>query len=84
MKTGRIERILCATDFSSFSNQALRHALALTRQFEARLKVVYVIPHVFPGGESMYGAAPWLMTPDGAPNGVELSRRDSSTIPGNS
>jgi nucleotide-binding universal stress UspA family protein len=64
MKTGRIERILCATDFSSFSNQALRHALALTRQFEARLKVVYVIPHVFPGGESMYGAAPWLMTPE--------------------
>lgn len=64
MTERRIERILCATDFSSFSSQALRHALALTRQFGARLKVVYVIPHVFPGGESMYGAAPWLLTPE--------------------
>ena len=64
MTASRFERILCATDFSPFSGQALRHALALARRFEARLKLVYVIPHVYPGAESMYGAAPWLMTPE--------------------
>jgi len=60
----RIERILFPTDFSPFSAHALRHALALARRFKARLKVVHVIPHVFPSGDSDYFAAPWLMTPE--------------------
>ena len=53
-----IERILFPTDFSSFSDHALRHALALAQRFKARLKVVHVIPRVFPSGDSDYFAAP--------------------------
>lgn len=64
MATAHFERVLCSTDFSPFSTQALRHALAIARQFGSRLKVVYVIPNLFPGGESIYGGAPWLQTPD--------------------
>ena len=64
MATAHFERILCSTDFSPFSTQALRHALAIARQFGSRLKVIYVIPNLFPGGESIYGGAPWLRTPD--------------------
>lgn len=75
MDTPRIERILCPTDFSPFSSQALRHALSLARNFGSRLKVVYVIPHVFPGGESLYGAAPWLMTPEVRQRADEDMRR---------
>ena len=60
----QIERILFPTDFSPFSAQALRHALALARKFRARLKVVYVIPHVFQAGESVYAGVPWLMAPE--------------------
>jgi len=59
-----IERILFPTDFSAFSAYALRHAMALAHRFKARLKVVHVIPHLFPSGESDYFAAPWLMTPE--------------------
>ena len=59
-----VDRILFPTDFSPFSAHALRHALALARRFKARLKVVHVIPHVFPSGEADYFVAPWLMTPE--------------------
>ena len=59
-----IERVLFPTDFSSFSADALRHALSLARRFKARLKVVHIIPHVFPSGDSDYFAAPWIVTPD--------------------
>lgn len=58
------ERILCPTDFSVFSDNALRHALALARTFKARLKVVHVIPRIFPSGDSMYSGAPWLSVPE--------------------
>ncbi len=60
----RVERILIPTDFSPFSVRALRHALALTRKFKARLKVLHVVPCVFPAGDSLYSSAPWLMTPE--------------------
>lgn len=59
-----IERILFPTDFSPFSAHALRHALALTRRFKARLKVAHVIPHVLPTGDADYFGAPWLITPE--------------------
>jgi nucleotide-binding universal stress UspA family protein len=59
-----IERILLPTDFSEFSSQALRHALALARKFKARLNVVYVIPQIYPVGEAMFVGTPWLATPE--------------------
>lgn len=64
MTTTQFQRILCPTDFSHFSAQALRHAVALARQFGSRLKVVHVIPQLFPDGESLYASAPWLTTPE--------------------
>jgi nucleotide-binding universal stress UspA family protein len=60
----QIERILFPTDFSPFSAQAFRHALALTRKFRARLKVIHVIPYAFPTGDALYSAAPWLLSPE--------------------
>jgi nucleotide-binding universal stress UspA family protein len=38
----RLERILCPTDFSEFSKQALAHAVRLARWFDARLTVLHV------------------------------------------
>ena len=70
-----IERILFPTDFSAFSARAFRHALALTRKFHARLKVLHVIPHVFPAGDSLYSAAPWLLTPEVRQQADEEMRR---------
>ena len=64
MTTARFERILCPTDFSTFSTQALRHASALAQQFGSRLKVVHVIPRISPGPESLYASVPWLTTPE--------------------
>ncbi len=40
----RIERVLCPTDLSAFSDRAMKRALALARWFEARLTVLHVIP----------------------------------------
>jgi nucleotide-binding universal stress UspA family protein len=40
----KIERILCPTDLSEFSDRALRRALALARWFDARLTALLVIP----------------------------------------
>ncbi len=59
-----IGRILLPIDFSEFSSQALRHALATARKFKARLKVVYVIPQIYPIGEAMLVGTPWLATPE--------------------
>jgi len=71
----RIERILLPTDFSDFSNQALRHALALARKFKARLKVVYVIPQVYVSGEAAFIGAAWLITPEIRQQAEEELRR---------
>jgi nucleotide-binding universal stress UspA family protein len=52
----KIERILCPTDFSEFSDRALRRALALARWFDARLTVLHVIPNsawAAGGGDSL-------------------------------
>jgi len=62
MTSASIDRILCPTDFSGFSAQALRHALALARAFRSRLKVVHVILDSIPAVEAVYGGAPWLPT----------------------
>ena len=40
----KIERILCPTDLSEFSDRALRRAFALARWFDARLTALHVIP----------------------------------------
>jgi nucleotide-binding universal stress UspA family protein/enoyl-CoA hydratase/carnithine racemase len=39
----QFQNILCATDFSDYSNRILPHALALAREFQARLYVCHVI-----------------------------------------
>ena len=39
----RIERILCPTDFSDFSQRALRRAVALAGWFDARVTVLHVV-----------------------------------------
>jgi nucleotide-binding universal stress UspA family protein len=62
MTSASIDRILCPTDFSAFSIQALRHALALARIFHSRLKVVHVMLDSIPGVEAVYGGAPFLPT----------------------
>jgi hypothetical protein len=38
----RVEKILYPTDFSSYSNQAYFHAIALAEQHQARVTVLYV------------------------------------------
>jgi nucleotide-binding universal stress UspA family protein len=38
----RIQRVLCATDFSDYSERALAHAAALTAAYGARLTVQHV------------------------------------------
>ncbi len=58
--TSPIERILCPTDFSEFSGLAFRHALALTRRFAARLKVLHVVPSVVPMRDSAFLETSWL------------------------
>ena len=50
-------RILCATDLSDFSNNAVYHAIAVAREFEAKLYLCHVVnlpPIVLPGGEPVY------------------------------
>lgn len=71
----RIERILIPTDFSPYSDQALRHALALARKFKARLKAVYVIPQVYVAGEAAYIGAAWFITPEVRRQAEEELRR---------
>ena len=38
-----LKRILCATDFSDFSNHAIPYGIALAREFKAKLYVSHVI-----------------------------------------
>ena len=58
-----VKEILCPTDFSVFSSRALRHAVALARQFGARLEVVHVIANPSPyAGASPYFGMPVVAT----------------------
>ncbi len=60
----QIDHILCPTDFSVFSERALRHAAALARRFEARLTVLHVIPQWTPYTHApAYFPAPMLANP---------------------
>src|ERR1700737_2486686 len=43
----RIQKILYATDFSSYSNQAYFHAVALAESHGASLTVLFVLPTNF-------------------------------------
>ena len=64
MESHRYQRILCPTDFSSFSVGALRHAISLREKHDATLRVLHVIPHAFTPGEMRYGASPFLLLPE--------------------
>jgi nucleotide-binding universal stress UspA family protein len=46
MTLTRIERILCPTDFSEFSERALRWSASLARWFKARVTALHVIEPV--------------------------------------
>ncbi len=60
----QIENVLCPTDFSVYSERALRHAAALARRFEARLTVLHVIPVWTPYTHApAYFPAPMLANP---------------------
>ena len=39
----QFQNILCATDFSDFSNHTVKYGVALAKEFEARLIVCHVI-----------------------------------------
>jgi nucleotide-binding universal stress UspA family protein len=39
----QMRRILCSTDFSDFSNHAVAYAVALAREFKAKLYLCHVI-----------------------------------------
>lgn len=54
-----IKRILCATDFSDFSIEALDKACQLASHFGAELLVVHITQTV----EPVYGFAPYAVSP---------------------
>lgn len=54
-RSARIRRILLPTDFSDASRQALLPAVALARQFEAALTLLYVVPTTLPAEFSHLG-----------------------------
>jgi nucleotide-binding universal stress UspA family protein len=47
----RVQKILYATDFSSYSNQAYFHAVALAENHGASLTVLFVLPSNWSGDE---------------------------------
>jgi nucleotide-binding universal stress UspA family protein len=61
-----IKHVLCPTDFSEFSERALRHAMAIARHFDARLTVLHVIPDPLSFGAML----PYPACPDGPAAGV--------------
>ena len=46
----QFKRILCATDFSDFSNRAIPYGIALAREFKAHLFVQHVIAYAVSAG----------------------------------
>jgi len=55
-----ISRILCPTDFSDLSKNALAQAVALARWYEAEITVLYVAPVSITAAEVAYVPGPWL------------------------
>jgi len=43
-----MEKILCPTDFSEFSNQAQKYAVSLAREYKAKLILLHVIENFYP------------------------------------
>lgn len=50
------ERILCATDFSTYSNHALPYGIALSREYGAKLLVCHVVDLTYVGMYDMSGS----------------------------
>ncbi|HZM49529.1 MAG TPA: universal stress protein [Vicinamibacteria bacterium] len=55
-----ISRILCPTDFSDLSKNALAQAVALARWYEAEITLLYVAPVAITAAEVAYVPGPWL------------------------
>jgi len=66
-----ISTILCPTDFSDLSKNALAQAVALARWYEAEITVLYVAPVAIAAAEVAYVPSPWL-----SPEMREKLRRD--------
>src|SRR5262245_10210139 len=57
----RRRHLLCPTDFSDFSERALRHAVSVAKAVKGDLTVAYVSPYPVPlGGEVPYYASELL------------------------
>ena len=50
----QIKKIMCATDFSDFSNLSLNYGMALAREFEAKLFICHIVDF---SSTAMYGEA---------------------------
>jgi nucleotide-binding universal stress UspA family protein len=60
----RIERVLCPTDFSEFSERALSRAVGLARWFEARVTALHVVPRILATATPTYPGS-YLALPPG-------------------
>lgn len=58
----RIERILCPTDFSDFSERALERAVRLAAWFDARVTLLHVIPPI-PWALPAHASVPYVAMP---------------------
>lgn len=58
----KIQRILCPTDFSDFSQRALERAVRLARWFDARITLLHVIPPI-PWALPAHASVPYVAMP---------------------
>jgi len=70
----KIKKILFPTDFSEYSNHALKYALALAENFEAKLYVLHVCEHPIAGAgiEAYHFAVPEYI--------VDLEQRERKVL----
>ena len=60
-----IRRILCPTDFSEFSERALRYATVLARWYESQIEALHVVQQMLPHGDATPMVPSWsLLNPD--------------------
>lgn len=59
----RLRHVLCPTDFSEFSERALRHAVAIASTQRSALTIVHVFPYAAPIGGGMPPALVQLLGP---------------------
>jgi nucleotide-binding universal stress UspA family protein len=63
----RIQRVLCAIDYSDYSSRTLRHAAAIATSYDANLHVLHVVPDLLPTYVAFAGPLPPLPITDVEP-----------------